>query len=87
MQAGEESDILSDANVIQVTAAGAAHPSLAGRGSFRDEDGFQRLPLAMLQPKERRDREYWNATKAVWIEELGTFVFGPAWRRRSGQTS
>jgi hypothetical protein len=83
MQAGEELDILDAANVIQVTAAGAAHPVLAGRGSFRDEDNFPRTPLVLMKPKERRDREYWNSTKAMWIEELGTFVFGPAWRRMS----
>jgi hypothetical protein len=83
MQAGEESAILADANIIQVTAAGAAHPSLAGRHSQRDQDGFPRIRRVRMQPKEHRNREHWDATKEIWMDELGTFVFGPSWRRIS----
>lgn len=74
MKAGEEAEILATANLSNVSDAGRAHPLIAERG----------LPEHKWEPRDetaRGNEAYWDETKAMWREALGTFVLGRMWPR------
>lgn len=85
MGAGEEADIIHDANIVQMFPAGREHPLLAAREK-RDaavladtrSRNWTQIDRSYWSFEERRAREtaYWDATKHIWIERLAVFVCG-----------
>ena len=74
VSAGEEDEIVATANLSNVTDLGAKHPLIEGHKSARRER--QWMPRDVAQ---ERNEEYWQSTKAVWLEALGTSVLAGDW--------
>ncbi len=72
--AGEEAEIVATANLSNVTDLGARHPLIEGHKSAREG---QWRPRDIVR---ERNEEYWQATKSVWLETLGTLVLGQDWK-------
>ncbi len=72
--AGEEAEIVTTANLSNVTDLGAKHPLIAGHKAARMERQWR--PRDVVQ---ERNEEYWLATKPVWLNTLGAIVLGPDW--------
>lgn len=84
MGAGEEADIVHDANIVQMFPAGREHPLLAARETrdisarTADPANWTTIDRSYWSFDERRAREqaYWEATKHIWIERLAVFACG-----------
>lgn len=78
MRAGEEAEILATANLSRVSDAGRAHPLIADRGPSESR----------WEPHDdvsRANEAYWQETKSLWREAVGTFVLGRMWARLERQ--
>lgn len=75
VMAGEEAEIMTTANLSNVTDLGAKHPLIDGHKSARRAQEWQ--PRNIVQ---ERNEEYWQATKPIWLETLGTLVLDRDWR-------
>lgn len=83
MQAGEEADIISKANITTLLPAGQAHSLLAERQNRHVTERAQPPPS---RPNRRgvwsladvRDyaNAYWEETKHMWVERLSVFACG-----------
>jgi hypothetical protein len=84
MKAGEEAQIISDANIIKMMPAEEEHPLLAERASrhlaqqISRASNWTRIGRDCWSYEERRGRidAYWNATQAIWLERLAVFACG-----------
>lgn len=72
--AGEEAEIMTTANLSNVTDLGAKHPLIEGHKSARRERQWR--PRDIVQ---ERNEEYWQATKPIWLDALGGHVLGRDW--------
>lgn len=75
VSAGEEAEILATANLSNVTELGSKHPLIEGHASVKREQSWWLGGLV-----RERNEEYWQATKPVWLEALGTHVLGRDWK-------
>jgi hypothetical protein len=89
MGAGEEAEIIRDANIIQMFPAGREHPLLADREKREAADRAAAVARIEAQDRVRVDRShwssqelecranaYWDATKHIWIGRLAVFACG-----------
>lgn len=75
VMAGEEAEIMTTANLSNVTDLGAKHPLIETHKSARREQEWR--PRDIVQ---ERNEEYWQATKPIWLETLGTLVLNQDWK-------
>lgn len=72
MQAGLEKEVLSAANLIRVTEDGLNHPAFEGRATARAASPI----LGRYELQRIRSREYYAATKHMWVSEAREFILG-----------
>jgi hypothetical protein len=88
MSAGEEADIIHDANITTMLPGGREHPLLAER---EKRDLAARTVEARVwtridrsywsnQDLQARRNAYWQATRRIWTERLAVFVGGRRFR-------
>lgn len=73
--AGEEAEIMATANLSNVTEIGAKHPLIEGHKAASRERQWRPRDIA-----QERNEEYWQATKPIWLDTLGTIVLGQDWK-------
>ena len=73
--AGEEAEIMATANLSNVTDLGAKHPLIEGHKAASRERQWRPRDIA-----QERNEEYWQATKPIWLDTLGTIVLGQDWK-------
>lgn len=72
--AGEEAEIIATANLSNVTDLGARHPLIEGHKAASRERQWRPRDIA-----QERNEDYWQATRPIWLEILGTSVLGQDW--------
>jgi hypothetical protein len=77
MQAGEEAEIISTANLSRVSDLGLTIPMIADRGW----DQIERRKERFMDRRREVNEAYWQETKPVWLETLGVFSLGRSWQR------
>lgn len=75
VSAGEEAEIMATANLTNVTDLGSRHPLIEGHASAKREQPWR--PRDIVAEKNER---YWQETKPIWLETLGTRVLGRDWK-------
>lgn len=84
MQAGEEAQIIADANITALLPAGREHPLLAERVqrhlAARASREASWTPIGRdrwsLEEKRSRESAYWQETRHIWVERLAVFACG-----------
>lgn len=88
MGAGEEAEIISVANIVQMHPGGREHPLLAERENRHIAVGAERRAAQAdnwtvidrswwsYGETRNRQRSYWDATKHIWLERLAVFACG-----------
>ena len=82
VQAGEEREVLSTANITRVTPAGVVHELLGERTKPVIWSLTGRADPHTL--RQMRNGRYWAETQSVWIDTLGVYVFNRDWKRFKG---
>lgn len=97
---GLEGELLETANVTRTTELGATHPVLVERKRVRDARApvspqvaelaamieGQTTTMATYEDRRKRDQDYWDAHKAIWLEVADIHILGRA-RRFMGPPS
>ena len=86
MEAGEERELIATANLTKIAPAGVDHPLLKGRMDIRHARviGLDQHRFGNDNARQIRNATYWDETKELWIETLGTYIFNRNWKHIKG---
>lgn len=82
VSAGEEAEIMATANLSNVTDLGSKHPLIESHASAKREQPWRPRDIVA-----ERNEAYWQATKPIWLDALGTQVLGRDWKVLSDQAA